>query len=234
MILSKFQLYLQERFTNQQTIKGYLRDASDFHLYTDTVCDSWELLKERHIKNYMLALKKEGFSEHSIARKSSAIRLFLKFLRKEGIMIHNPMEDIVQPPIYERQVTMNEKEQRELCELMKKDERDYALFLLLTLEKIKVSEIIELHWNHLQEENSILYSPKADSKRVIKEETLRALRAYRLTQENGELTMFLSRKKKKITVNGLHHILNGYFKQINRQDLRPIDLTKVPFNLGNE
>lgn len=234
MVLSKFKLYLQGRFTNQQTIEGYLRDASDFHLYADTVCDSWELLKERHIKNYLLNLKKEGFSEHSIARKSSAIRLFLKFLRKEGLMIHNPMEDIVQPPIYERQVAMSEEEQQQLCELMRKDERDYALFLLLTLEKIKVSEIIELKWSHLQEENSILYSPKTDSKRIIKEETLLALQAYRVMQENGELTMFLSRKKKKVTVNGLHHILNGYFKQIDRQDLRPIDLTKIPFDLGNK
>lgn len=182
----------------------------------------WPSVKERHIKNYIMTVRNEGYSDHSIARRSSAMRLFLKYLRKQGIMIHNPMEDIKQPQLVKREVELSKGEQMLLAEKMKADARDYLMYLMLVEEKIKVSEITKIQWRDVNEQSSIVYLPKRAVS--LKESTLQQIKL--VSEEKIEGPIFKNRHGKPLSVNGIHFILKGYLKEMNREDIRPNDLTK--------
>ena len=71
---------------NEKTVKGYVKDIELFlHFLTH---ENIKLIqtKEIHIRQFNYSLKEKGYSEHTIARKNSALRLFFKFLRKQGAM----------------------------------------------------------------------------------------------------------------------------------------------------
>ncbi|PGK51617.1 hypothetical protein CN918_27885 [Priestia megaterium] len=179
-------------------------------------------MKERHIKNYIMTIKNEGVSDHSIARRCSAMRLFLKYLRKQGIMVHNPMEDIKQPQLIKREVQLSEHERMLLAEKMRADARDYLMYLMLVDEKIKVSEITKIQWKDVNEQSSIIYLPKRAVS--LKDNTLEQLKI--VSEEKNDGPIFKNRHGKPLSVNGAHFILKGYLKQVNREDIRPNDLTK--------
>lgn len=217
-----FDDYLKEQFNREETIQGYLHDAKQFMEYLKQEDVNWQSLKERHIKNYNMYLKQKGYSEHTIARKNSSLRLFLKHLRKEGIMLHNPMEDIHQPLLKKREVKITEEEKKALEEKMKDEARDYLLYVFLVHEKMKVSEIIEMKWDKIDEQNSILYLTK--KAKSVKNETIDLLKNW--NKENKTGYIFQSKHGKKLSVNGVHFIIKKYLKEINREDLRPNDLAK--------
>lgn len=182
----------------------------------------WQSVKERHIKNYNMNMKQIGYSDHSIARKNSSIRLFLKHLRKQGIMLHNPMEDIRQPLLQKREVQLTEEEKEQLAEKMKAEARDYLIYTLLSKEKLKVSEIIELKWEQINQQNLIIYLPKRAVS--IQLDTLQVLEEMRTDEVGGYILK--NQHGKPLSVNGVHFILKKYFKEINREDIRPNDLAK--------
>jgi len=150
------------------------------------------------------------------------MRLFLKYLRKQGIMIHNPMEDIKQPQLVKREVELSKGEQMLLAEKMKADARDYLMYLMLVEEKIKVSEITKIQWRDVNEQSSIVYLPKRAVS--LKESTLQQIKL--VSEEKIEGPIFKNRHGKPLSVNGIHFILKGYLKEMNREDIRPNDLTK--------
>ena len=221
-ILYGFESYLETKFNNEKTITGYIYDANAFCEYIKKEEVPWQQVKERHIKHYNSSLKKQGYTDNSIARKNSSLRLFLKHLRKQGIMIHNPMEDIHQPTLQKRDVQLREEEKQRLEELMKKEARDYLLYVFLQREKMKVSEIVSLRWSQIDMQNHIAYLTKKAI--PLQEETVALLKEWK-TEEQEEF-LFPNQQGKSLSVNGVHFIVKKYLKEIEREDIRPNDLTK--------
>jgi len=175
------------------------------------------------IKRYQIMLTEKGYSNHTIARKISALRLYFKHLRKEGIMTHNPIEEIKQPILEKRESKMTMEEAEKLKELMKRDERDFLIFCLLFTEKIKLSELITIKQKDYNLHQGILYLQKRALS--LQEETKRTIQNYLKEGENDSF-LVKSLKGKPLTEPGAYFIVKGYLKEIGRDDLRPIDLVK--------
>lgn len=221
-MLVGFEMYLQERFDRTSTQKAYKRDAETFVSYVESEGLEWSDIKERHITQYNRQMKQAGFSDHSIARKNSSLRLFFKYLRKQGVMSHNPMEDIKQPSLESREVSLTREEKKRLEERMKKEDREYVLYTLLVEEKIKVSELVQLKWSDVDVQNGILYLPRKAC--TVQPHTIE--RIQKLPKREQHTAILCNQKGEPITVNGVHYLLKRHFREIGREDVRPNDLAK--------
>lgn len=181
-------------------------------------------IKEMQIKRYQIALTEKEYSNHTIARKISALRLYFKHLRKEGVMVHNPMEDIKQPMLEKRENKLTEEEANRLKDMMKENERDLLLFCLIYNEKIKISDVITIKHQDYNQSQGILYLNKRALS--IQNETKILIEGKIEKQQSDELFLVNSLKGKALTEPGAYFIIKEYLKKIDRSDLRPIDLIK--------
>lgn len=181
-------------------------------------------VKESHIKRFIISLKDQGVSNHTIARKNSALRWYFKFLRKSGMMVENPMEDIKQPELEKRKTAISDEEidQLETFIRLGGKTRDLAIFYLLWYEKIKLSEIVQIKKEDFNIKQSILYLHNKAI--LISDKTHDLLKEECEKTENGYL--FKNERNKPLTESGAYFILKTFLRQVERPDIRPIDLSK--------
>lgn len=183
-------------------------------------------LKEVHVKKYNLFLSELGYSNHTIARKNSSLRVYLKYLRKEGIMVHNPMDDIKQPALTSRKPKIDHEKIKEMIKLIPDErKRDRLLLSLCYYEKIKISDAIELKWYNYKKDEGVLYTGKKAI--ILTEETKWLLdRSLDGSMEEKETNLLTSQHQKPLTNSGAYYIVKRYLKEWNQENIRPIDLWK--------
>lgn len=197
-----------------------MKDIELFSAFLETEVVSIAKVKETHIKKFNLHLHDLGYSNHTIARKNSSLRLYLKFLRKEGVMVHNPMEDIKQPKLGVREERFTEEDFHLLLQETLHP-RDQLLLSLTFLDKIKVRDILKLKKNHYEKNQGILYLPK---KAVLVHAQSKVL-LDRLFEEENEYFVF-NQHGKPLTESGAYFVFKQFFEKIGKPELRPIDVYK--------
>jgi site-specific recombinase XerD len=212
--------------TNEKTIRSYVKDVESFLQYMEQNDLKIGMIKEVNVRRYHLYLTENGYSGHTLARKNSALRLFFKYARKQGLMTINPMEDIKQPKVTKRESALTKEEITEL-ESVVLQPRDQLLLRLLLHEDVKIAEVIAAKKGDYKETQGILYLGK---RAVTISEMTRQLLALVTGAEDDYL--ITSAKDKPLTESGVYFILKNYFKAIGRSDLRPIDLVKTSVNIG--
>jgi site-specific recombinase XerD len=182
-------------------------------------------VKEKDIKAYIMDLKMRNVSNSTINRRNTALRLYFKYLRKQGVMMTNPYEDI-------KQLNLNKREQNISADDIKKVEdfiiergnkRDTLLFFLSYYEKLKMPEIITLKKENYHEIQGILYTNK---RAVLVSDKTKALIKEFIQQGNNEY-LLVNQHNRTLTESGGYYILKNYFKETGIESLRPIDLTKI-------
>lgn len=216
-----FELYLHEVIKNEKTIRAYVKDVESFLTYIKEEEIQIGQIKEIHVKKYNLFLAENQYSNHTIARKSSALRLFFKYLRKQGIMQGNPMEDIKQPQLLQRESKISEDEQQQLEEIIESP-RDKLLFRLLLHEGLRISEVLSCAKKHYHHAQGIIYLPNRAV--TLSEGTKKMVESIKGDEET---LLICGAKNKALTESGIYFILKRYFREVNRPDLRPIDLIKM-------
>lgn len=219
-MLHDFEEYLKEKMTNEKTIRGYVKDVESFFHYMDSNDLKIGGIKEVHIKRFNLELAEQHYSNHTIARKNSALRLFFRYVRKQGIITQNPIEDIRQPTLQQRETPLS-IEEVQLMEDTMQSSRDRLLLRLLFHEGAKISEVVSCKIGDYNRAQGILYLHKRAV--TVSEESKKLIE-----QMIGDDTTYLisGLKNKPLSESGVYFILKNYFKAINRPDLRPIDLVK--------
>lgn len=143
-----------DRGASDHTISAYRRDLEQFIKWADA--SSSEITHEV-IDGFMAHLKKSGQSSASVARKSSAIRQWFKFLCLEKGLKINPAQDLVLPKKAKRLPKYLSPE--DVSRLLKVVEtephsptkgapalhsRDRAMLYLLYATGLRVSELVGL------------------------------------------------------------------------------------------
>lgn len=220
-----FEQFIKEKYKNEKTINGYIKDVEDFINYSKKEDIKIPKIKESDIKRYNIKLAKEGYSNHTIARKNSSLRLYFKFLRKTGFMIENPMEDIKQPTLQKKQIKVNEKIEEKIITVIKEEGnlRDMLLFHLLRREKIKLSEIIKLRVKDYNKNQGILYTQK---KAIVTDEKTKELVNQIIVSKDSEEYILTNHRGKRLTEPGAYYLIKKYLREVNELQIRPIDLTK--------
>lgn len=177
-------------------------------------------IRETTIKQFNLKLHESGYSNHTIARKNSSLRLFLKFLRKEGVMVENPMDDIRQPLLTKRDVTFTPDNFQEMYNSAT-NIRDKLLMSLAYNDKIKVSDMILVKAENYEKNNGVLYL--GNKAKLLSEKTRDILKNEEIFENEF---LLVNQHGKKLSESGAYFIIKSYFEKIGKKELRPIDLYK--------
>ncbi|MBK7799731.1 MAG: tyrosine-type recombinase/integrase [Saprospiraceae bacterium] len=100
-------LKYEKRFSDH-TILAYQSDLSQFSYYllNDFNLEVIEESNHFHIRSWLVSLNGNGLDPSSIVRKISCLKSYFKFLKREGVLLQNPMRKIVSPKLKRRLPTV--------------------------------------------------------------------------------------------------------------------------------
>ena len=225
-LLEQFLAYLSiEKGLRPTSLEAYRRDLQEYLAFleekkrpaTDPAIDGPMTL-------FMVHLHDRGLSPRSLARKSSALRGFYKFLVREGFMLNDPTEILERPRIgrpLPKVLTMAEIEsilaQPDLATAF--GLRDKAMLEVLYGTGIRESELIGLHMGSLNRDGEFLtVIGKGDRERVVPvggyavkaiDDYLQRGRATFL-KDVSERTLFLNPYGKPVSRMGVWKIVRKY------------------------
>jgi integrase/recombinase XerC len=108
-----FLQYLQvEKRYSPLTVRSYLNDLDQFdnHLKLQELPGNPATVVSHDIRSWIVALIEDGYSPVSIHRKISSLRVFYRYLRKEGLVRNDPLEKVVLPKMKKRLPAFIEEE----------------------------------------------------------------------------------------------------------------------------
>ncbi|MDX9726143.1 MAG: tyrosine-type recombinase/integrase [Bacteroidales bacterium] len=97
-----FLKYLQaEKRYSPLTARSYLNDLNQFenHLGSGEFAGNPASVSSHDVRSWIVSLMEQGLTAKSIHRKISSLRVFYRYLRKEGIAGTDPLEKVVLPKI---------------------------------------------------------------------------------------------------------------------------------------
>jgi integrase/recombinase XerC len=95
-----FLQYLQiEKRYSPLTVRSYLNDLDQFDKYLNTreLPYSPESITSHDIRSWIVSLLENGYTSVTVHRKVSCLRVFYRYLRKEGYTKADPLEKVVLP-----------------------------------------------------------------------------------------------------------------------------------------
>ena len=179
--------YLEtERRYSQNTIRGYQRDLEHFSVHLqDKKLSRWAELKPHHIRTYASQIFIEGLGAKSIQRRLSAIRSFMNYLLREGVIKNNPAEGVKTPKAPKKLPGVLDIQQiSQLLDIQETDPlslRDKAIMELIYSSGLRLSEIVRLNPIDLNlSDKSLTVIGKGDKTRMlpIGNEAIKSLRSW--------------------------------------------------------
>lgn len=221
-MLENFLLYLTtEKRYSQHTIDAYERDLNQFIQYAEVKkINEFNELSSTFIRGWIVKLFEDKKKAKSINRKLAALRTFYKWLRKEEIVLINPMGKIQGPknekrlPAFAKESELQTEKLDELYADSLNGTRDKLIFELFYQTGIRLSELIELKVQNVSDE-SIKVIGKRNKERIIpiSKELHHQIRAYiqNKNQQFGESPFVFSLKfGKKMYPMLVYRIINQY------------------------
>lgn len=225
---------LLEQFLNYLAIEKGLREKS-LEAYSTDLLDWFRFAaeKERAVTSplidgvlslYMVDMHDRGFSASSMARKSSSLRGFYRFLMREGYIENDPTELLERPKLGKPLPKVLTRQEVEAILKQPNLEtpfglRDRAILEVLYATGLRESELISLSMNHLNlEAEFISVVGKGGRERIVPigAYAMDAIRAYldkgrnKLCKDITERTLFLNPLGRPISRMGLWKIIRKY------------------------
>jgi len=235
--LDRFLKYLDvNRNASPLTLQAYRNDLIQF-LGLEAVNQA-DLSEVNHltIRRYLAWLKERDYSRRSIARKLSATRSFLFFLRKEGVIESGKWSTVARPKVgktlprflYQHEVSalLEAPDSRTLLGF-----RDRTLLELIYASGLRVSELINLRLCFLQlDERLIKVQGKGKKERIIpvgtvasgliKEylEKIRPVLAGKNKDNQVYDELFLNKWGSPLSDRGVRYIFRKYIQQVSHKE----------------
>ncbi len=224
--INEFLDYLSvERGLSKNTILGYGRDLKKFADYFESKnIKDLDTVKRSDITKFMLHLKDRGLSSNSISRNIVAIKVFYKFLVREGLLkvdIAGVMESPKLIKSLPEVLTLREVDNllsipngRDWMSI-----RDKAVLEVMYATGLRVSEIVELLTNNVNLEMGFLRCVgKGGKERIVPlgKKADRSLRRYLervrpgLVKKGTDVHLFLSRLGRKISRQSFWSMIGKY------------------------
>lgn len=220
------------------TVRGYERDIRQFLLFLDSTGLVLEELNYLTLRQYLAILKEQKYARSSIARKMSAVRSFLKFLKREGILCNNTWE-IVSTPKKEKRLPkfLYIDEVFELLEAIPKNSvlglRDRAILEVLYSTGIRVGELAALTLFSMDlEQGTLKVKGKGSKERIVPvgKYALKAVAVYleksrpilaARNKEKESQGLFLNRFGQNLTDRSVRRLVQKYGLRVGKSNLSP-------------
>lgn len=218
-----------ERGASPHTVDAYNRDIVSFIKFLEERGLSFSERPERSfVEAYIGYARGMGKKTRSIVRSISALRGLFNFLLADGVITHNPLEEIeipkYSPPIPE---VLSEQEVLELLKLpvgSKTSLRDRMILELLYATGLRVSELIKLKRSDINLDGGfVIASGKRSKERVVPLNTFSkdTIKSY-LQKENPRGVYLLSNKKGgMLTRQAIWKIIRKYATKMSKEHVSP-------------
>lgn len=226
-LLDTYLEYLKyQKNYSDNTLQAYSSDIRIFfeYLNQEGINDLTEI-DNRVFRSYLMVLNNEKRKRKTIARKITSLRGFFRFLKKKEFITGNPVENLKIPKPEKRlPLVLNEVEMIDFLEnsfdLSKATEqRDKAIFEILYSSGLRVSELISLERNMI-EENYLKVVGKGNKERVapLGKKAFEAVNIYLKDgrvqlDKNQTKKIFLNSNGGPLTARGVRYILNKYIQK---------------------
>lgn len=216
-ILRRFLEYLEsERNYSANTILAYETDLiTAIRFFRRNAIHTFESVNKDVLRNLLGSLMDQGFSRRSVARKIASLRSFFKYLRRQKIIDGNPALALLTPKLRKMLPEfLNEQAVERLFSLPEPagpdGKRDTAILELLYSTGIRVSELIHLNVDDIeQREGLIKVKGKGSKERVVPigRKALDAIYEYlktrkdvrtRTSRASGEFPLFLAKHGERL------------------------------------
>jgi integrase/recombinase XerC len=153
--LARFRQYLtRERRLSAHTDSNYTRDLNALARFcTKEGVADWSALEHAQVRLFAARCHAAGLAARSIQRRLSAVRSFLNFLIREGVLQRNCALDVRAPKGQKRlPVTLDADSMARLLEIPTEDSlaiRDRALMELLYSSGLRLAELVGLNLQDL-------------------------------------------------------------------------------------
>lgn len=216
-----FVLYLlSEKGLSANTLEAYRRDINAFLLFLESYpLNGWQEVKQQHVIDFLSVTKKD-FATASLSRRLVAIKVFFRFLKREGVVAENITRMLETPKIW--QLIPDVLSIEEMENLLSKPDpstikgaRDKAILELLYASGIRVSELCHLNILDL-DEKTIRVQGKGGKERIVPmgkkaSHAIDAYLAFRESEAVGrEDALFIGRGHKPLTRVGVWKIVKHY------------------------
>ncbi|MFY0780308.1 tyrosine recombinase XerC [Peribacillus simplex] len=229
--LSSFIEYLQiEKNSSHYTIENYKRDIQEFFLFLNEqgIADITSV-EYFDVRLFLTNLYEKKLSKRTVARKTSCLRSFYKFLLREGDVKDNPFSLVSLPKKDQRLPRfLYEKEMKQLFSSLKKDSpigiRNNALLELLYATGIRVSECCEIKLQDIDLSlGTVLVHGKGKKDRYVpvgryaQEAIDLYIRTARMEMTSSDakahVYLFVNFRGDPLTPRGVRYILNELIKK---------------------
>lgn len=232
--INDFIMYLQEiKHASSNTLQAYHNDLRKLHLYFEQQnINSLSGINETCLNSYVLKMEREGLSAASVSRNIAAMKSFILYLMKNGLIQGDPAEKIKPPKVQKKMpqvldTVMMDKLLSQPDLRTKKGIRDRAILELLYATGIKVTELITMKISDVnivagyitcseRRERSIPFGKSAKHAVV---EYLK-IRKENQTENQSDL-LFLNSSGEQLSRQGLWKILKIYAKGAGLETINP-------------
>lgn len=217
-----------ERGLAALTVEAYAHDLAGLAAFVKQAGrEHWRDLNLEDLQRYLDDLAQHGVGPRSRARKLSAVRQFFRFLLREGLATHSPLEWIDSPKLPKGlpKVLGLEEVDRLLAApdaTTPLGQRDDAMLELLYATGLRVSELVGLTAAQLDLRRGVVRVLGKGSKERLVPMVFRAVEKLQLYLQHvrpvllkGQKTqrLFLNRSGRGLSRQGFWKILKGYAKQ---------------------
>jgi integrase/recombinase XerD len=221
--IEAFLLYLaKDKGYSQNTLAAYRNDLAQMAAFiaaeqTKGIVTSYDAL----LKSYLLKLREKRYSVATTARKVASAKSFFKFMVDSGRIRENPAQNLPSPQVRKRalQFLSPSEYQKLLGEAAKlstpEARRDAVMLELLYATGLRIGELVALNTDNIDLERNCV---RIESKRQVPFDHRLSpilgnfLRNDRLDllYDESEHALFLNRRGKRLTRQGLWQIIKGY------------------------
>lgn len=213
----EFELYIQsEKRFSEHTVVAYQNDLKQFFDYIG-VNDKKELseITSKVIRGWMVSMINNGYTNKSVNRKLSSIRVYFRYLKKVQVLDINPTTGLNGPKIEKRLPQFakeSELNNREVIDSLSL--RDALMVEVFYQTGIRLNELIGLTINSVYD-NKIKVVGKRNKERIIpiSTELVNQIQAYRKEcVQNGfdSNSLLLTDKGNKLYPKFVYRKINSY------------------------
>lgn len=158
------------------------------------------------------------------ARKTTALRVFFRHLTDYTHQLeHNPIQNLDSPKLKRslpKYLTIDQS--RQLLSLVDGEfaERDYCMLTLLLNCGLRRAELAGINLSDIQSDHTLRVRGKGNKERLLylNDACWDAIEQYKAVRPMAERSdadaFFLSRLKKRISLQGVHYVVKGYLKHV--------------------
>lgn len=149
--IEDFIIYLtSEKGFSSHTLEAYRRDVEQFMSFLHfAVATHWKEIQQQQVIDFIASKKEKEYAPASISRALIALKVFFRFLKREGIITDNICHLLETPKIWQLipDILSLEEVERLVSQpdpLTRKGARDRAILELLYASGLRVSELCQL------------------------------------------------------------------------------------------